>query len=96
MVSDIFEALLFIVGDTSLEQHRVGPKLSVSEGQVAVRSAQQVHAAVTFREVACIGGEGLGAARATEGPSRGYLEGVGGVRGERIGFGGSPRNGRSI
>lgn len=48
----IFEALLVIVWHPGLEQDRVDPVLGVEEGVVAVHLREQLHAQMTFHEVA--------------------------------------------
>ena len=70
---DIFEALLFIVWYSCLEQNGIGSKLCLSQGQIAVDKSKFVHAGVPLHEMLLVARQCLRASRATERPTRSDL-----------------------
>lgn len=75
------EALGLVMGQACLEEHRVHAELRVEQGHVAVHFHEEVDALVPLVEVRVVVRERLGAAGATERPTRGHLRGAGGERG---------------
>ena len=73
MTSDELEALLLVVRNAGLEEHRVESELRVQQRHVAVDRGEEVDAAVPLGEVLLVHVEGARTAGAAEGPARRHL-----------------------